>query len=76
MATVPPKLIVRPDGQLLVDEKLEIIITGLAQHQKTTIHAVTRERDIMFESCCCFMSDENGEINLATQASLSGSYTG
>ena len=76
MSTIPPQLVVRPNGQLLIDDNLEIKITGLAKHQKTTLHAVTREGSSVFESCCCYTSDENGEVNLATHPSLSGSYTG
>ena len=76
MSTSRPQLIVRPDRHLLIDEKLEIRITCLAKHQKTTLHAVTRERNLVFESCCCYTSDDNGEVNLATHPSLSGSYSG
>ena len=76
MNTSAPQLVVRPDGHLLIDDKLEIKITGLAKHQKTTLHAVTRERNLVFESCCCYTSDDNGEVNLATHPSLSGSYLG
>ena len=76
MSTSRPQLIVRPDRHLLIDEELEIRITGLAKHQKTTLHAVTREGNSVFESCCCYTSDDNGEVNLATHPSLSGSYSG
>ena len=71
-----PQLIVRPEGRLLMDDKLEIKITGLSKQQKTTLHAVSREGNSVFESCCCYTSDDNGEVDLATHPSLAGSYTG
>ena len=71
-----PELVIRPEGHLLIDDKLEIKVTGLAKHQRTTLHAVTREGNSEFESCCCYTSDENGEVNLATHPSLLGSYKG
>lgn len=75
MSTLP-QLVVKPEGQLLVDDKLEIKITGLRKHQKITLHAVIRDSSGVFESCCCFTADDKGEVNLATQPSLRGSYTG
>lgn len=63
-------------NHLLIDDKLDIKITGLNKKQDVTLHAVTKEGGRMFESCCCFTSDGNGEVNLATQPSLGGSYTG
>ena len=71
-----PHLTVNPEGQLLVDDKLELKICGLGRHQKATVHAVINEAGAMFESCCCYTADENGEVNLATQPSQAGSYTG
>ena len=71
-----PQIKVHPDGHLLVDDKLEIKVTGLPQHQKTTLHAVITEGGNVFESCSCYTADDNGEVNLATQPSIAGSYTG
>ena len=71
-----PQLSIKPQGHLLVDDKLEMKISGLGKQQKTTLHAVIKEGSNVFESCCCFTADNNGEINLATQPSLAGSYTG
>ena len=71
-----PTLSVLPEGQLLVDDGLQIKISGLERQQKTTLHAVIMEGTSMFESFTCFRADDGGEINLATQPSLAGSYTG
>ena len=71
-----PILSVLPEGQLLVDDGLQIKISGLERQQKTTLHAVIMEGTSMFESFTCFRADDGGEINLATQPSLAGSYTG
>ena len=71
-----PTLSVLPEGQLLVDDGLQIKVSGLERQQKTTLHAVIMEGTSMFESFTCFRADDGGEINLATQPSLAGSYTG
>ena len=60
----------------MIDSKLEIRIIGLNKRQAVTMHAVIKEDSRVFESCCCFTSDGIGEVNLATQPSLAGSYTG
>ena len=59
-----------------MDENLEIMILGLAKQQKATLHAVITEGRAVFESCCCFTSDDDGNIDLASHPSLAGSYTG
>ena len=71
-----PRLVVRPEGHLLMDENLEIKITGLAKQQKATMHAVIREGKAVFESCCCYSADDDGNVDLTSQPSLAGSYTG
>ena len=71
-----PKLSVQPEGQLLVDDVLELKISGLDKQQKTTLHAVIVEGRSVFESVCCFTADDIGVISLATQPSLGGSYKG
>ena len=71
-----PHVTVKPDGHLLMDDVLELGISGLAKQQRVTLHASLKEGNAIFESCCCFTADEYGEIDLATQPSLSGSYTG
>ena len=69
-------LTVEPEGHLLIDEPLKVKINGLNNQQTITIHATIKEGGIVFESCCCYMADDSGEIDLSTQPSLSGSYTG
>ena len=70
------RLMVNPCGHVMVDDKLEIKIVGLNKRQRVTVHAVTKEGNRVFESCCCYTSDGNGEVNLATQPSEAGNYTG
>ena len=69
-------LTVHPEGHLLMDEPLKVKINRLNNQQTVTIHATIKEGGIVFESCCCYMADDNGEIDISTQPSLSGSYTG
>ena len=71
-----PHVTIKPDGHLLMDDVLELGISGLAKQQRVTLHALLKEGNAIFESCCCFTADEYGEVDLATQPSLSGSYTG
>ena len=71
-----PHVTVKPDGHLLMDDILELGISGLAKQQRVTLHASLREGGAIFESCCCFTANEYGEVDLATEPSLSGSYTG
>ena len=71
-----PKLSVQPEGHLLMDDALKLKITELDKQQKTTLHAVIQEGSSVFESCCCYVADDSGEVDLATQPSISGSYTG
>ena len=74
--TTGPHLTIKPEGQLLIDDKLQLKISGLGKQQKTTVHAVINEGSAVFESCCCYTADDSGEVNLATQPSQAGSYTG
>ena len=71
-----PHVTIKPDGHLLMDDVLELGISGLAKQQRVTLHASLKEGNAIFESCCCFTADEYGDVDLATQPSLSGSYTG
>ena len=70
------ELCVSPKGFLLVDDELCIVLRGLTAGQFVTVHAVLSEAKKVYESCCTFQADENGVVNLASQSSRSGTYTG
>ena len=71
-----PHISVIPEGHLLMDDKLEIKISCLPKQRNITLHASIAEGGNVFESCCCFTTDDNGQVNLAAQPSISGSYEG
>ena len=70
------ELSVTPSGFLLVDDELQIVLKGLKPGQIMTVHAVLTEDKKVYESCCSFQADSYGVVNIATQPSRSGTYTG
>ena len=71
-----PRIKVIPEGHLLMDDKLEIKLSGLPRQGNVALHAAITEGGNVFESCNCYTADGNGEVNLATQPSVAGSYKG
>ncbi|XP_060551670.1 acyl-coenzyme A amino acid N-acyltransferase 1-like isoform X2 [Ruditapes philippinarum] len=71
-----PEIAFKPNGHLLVDDRLEIKIDKLDSNQKVTVYAYLEEEKKTFESCGCFTADKQGIVNLGRQASVSGTYTG
>ncbi|XP_046364219.2 acyl-coenzyme A thioesterase 1-like isoform X1 [Haliotis rufescens] len=74
LSTVMPELTVSP-RVALVDEKVCIEARGLRPSQRVTLHASLKER-AEFAACGHFTADQHGSINLTTQASCGGTYTG
>lgn len=63
--------------QALVDAPVPIRLRGLAPAQQVTIRATMRDaRGDEWQSSAVFQADAQGEIDLATQAALRGTYTG
>ena len=71
-----PEIAFKPNGHLLVDERLQIKIDKLESNQKVTVYAYLKEEKKTFEACGCFIADKQGTVNLGRQASTSGTYTG
>ena len=61
---------------VLVDERFQVRLSGLAPNQHITIHANTKEGKLSFSGVGCFIADSNGEIDCSKQASVAGTYTG
>ena len=61
---------------VLVDERFQVRLSGLAPSQQITIHANTKEKQLSFSGVGCFIADSNGEIDCSKLASVSGTYTG
>ncbi|XP_067680470.1 bile acid-CoA:amino acid N-acyltransferase-like isoform X3 [Haliotis asinina] len=74
LATAVPKLTVSPQTAL-VDEKVCVKVSGLKPSQRVTLHASLTEKTV-FAACGHFTGDEHGCINVTTQASCGGTYTG
>ena len=60
----------------LADESLNITATNLEPGQEVTLVARMTENKTTFVSSACFVANQNGEVDVSQQASLSGSYTG
>lgn len=60
----------------LIDEKLEIIITGLIPNQEVSIKATVTEAKSSFSSTGWFISDSDGNVHVDKQSSLGGTYKG
>ena len=60
----------------LMDEKLCIKVSGLKPKQVVTVYAKTVEQGKRFASFAVYIANEQGEINLSTDPSLIGTYTG
>lgn len=73
-----PIVVIEP-SECLVDEDIRIRIEGLRCYQDITIHAVFSKPDDVshtFDSYAKYTADRNGNIDVASQASVGGSYTG
>jgi len=59
----------------LVDEKLDIVLRGLAPHQLVTLRAYMLDNvGYQWESHAVFRASEDGSVNLETQCPLEGTY--
>ena len=60
----------------MVDEKLTITVRGLDVGMKVTIKSFLVEGRFEFEAHAHYIANRRGEIHIAEQPSLGGSYTG
>ncbi|XP_078790310.1 acyl-coenzyme A thioesterase 3-like [Oryzias latipes] len=66
-----------PNARCLFDEPVQVKVLRLKSRQVVSIKASsTDERGVLFSSSATYRADENGEIDLVRDASLSGSYVG
>uniref|UniRef100_A0AAY5ES93 Acyl-CoA thioesterase 19 n=1 Tax=Electrophorus electricus TaxID=8005 RepID=A0AAY5ES93_ELEEL len=71
-----PLLSIKPKRGL-VDEKLEIVVRYLRPKHDVTLHSVHQSEDKDFwEAFGHYVSDDNGTVTVAKDASLSGTYVG
>uniref|UniRef100_A0A4W4EKQ3 Acyl-CoA thioesterase 19 n=1 Tax=Electrophorus electricus TaxID=8005 RepID=A0A4W4EKQ3_ELEEL len=71
-----PLLSIKPTRGL-VDEKLQIVVRNLRPKQAVTLHSVHQSEDKDFwEAFGHYVSDDNGTVTVAKDASLSGTYVG
>lgn len=60
----------------LVDEVVNIEIGGLQSQQNVTIHATLENLGNKFDSYAKYQANSEGKVNLATDESFGGTYTG
>lgn len=66
-----------PSARCLFDEPLQVKVAGLRSHQVVQLKArATDEKGTDFSSWAVYRADQNGEVDLCTDPSLSGTYTG
>uniref|UniRef100_A0A4W4ERR3 Acyl-CoA thioesterase 16 n=1 Tax=Electrophorus electricus TaxID=8005 RepID=A0A4W4ERR3_ELEEL len=71
-----PLLSIKPTRGL-VDEKIQIVVRNLRPKQDVTLHSVHQSEDKDFwEAFGHYVSDDNGTVTVAKDASLSGTYVG
>lgn len=61
----------------LIDEKVRIVLSGLQPRQAVTLEArIQAENNEVFEAHAHFMACKNGEVDVCSDSSLGGSYSG
>ncbi|XP_061587834.1 acyl-coenzyme A thioesterase 1-like [Cololabis saira] len=66
-----------PSARCLLDEPVQVKVSGLTSGQVVTIRArSTDERGVVFTSSATYKADGGGEIDLNIHPSLSGSFVG
>src|SRR5262245_45778147 len=58
----------------MVDQVIDLQVAGFAPVQPVTIQAVYTARDGVWKAQATFLTDDNGSVDVANQAPLSGSY--
>jgi hypothetical protein len=75
-ATAAVSIAVTPPDPL-VDQRLDVAVSGLRPHVRVWVTARSRAQDgLWWRSRALFRSDEKGRIDLSAQAPLSGAYRG
>lgn len=71
------KISVNPSLTTLVDQKVDITVSNLRPDEIVTLQARTvDDNNLQFVSTAKYRANQNGEVLVSSQASLSGSYTG
>lgn len=61
----------------LIDDKVEILVSGLEPKQTVTLEArIVGEKGEVFESHAHFVADQDGEVDVGRDSSVGGSYRG
>eukprot|EP00111_Clytia_hemisphaerica_P007080 TCONS_00020562-protein len=60
----------------MMDEEIQIVIKNLYSGQHITVYSQVQERKTLFRSHAHFIADLNGVVNLASDNSFGGCYTG
>jgi dienelactone hydrolase len=60
--------------KVMIDQPLHIHLSGFAPRQPVTVQAVSTPEEGVWKAQATFLTDDNGCVDVATQAPLSGSY--
>lgn len=64
-------------AQCNFDEPVQVVVRGLAsKHTVSLVAKVKDDRGMTFQSSAVYQANENGEVDLKSSPSLSGSYSG
>jgi hypothetical protein len=70
-----PTITIEPNPAFC-DEMTAIHIHGLKEHQEITVVTVLKVKAASFISCAFYLADVTGNVNMTTQPSYGGTYTG
>lgn len=71
-----PSITITPK-ECMADEAVAIRIRGLRAHQKVTVHAILQRSDVgIFDSFAKYTATPDGRVDVTTQASIGGYYSG
>ncbi|XP_038075961.1 bile acid-CoA:amino acid N-acyltransferase-like [Patiria miniata] len=59
-----------------IDDTVSVVVSGLAPNTRVSLRLSVQDRDKVFQAVGHFEADRDGKVDLNTQQSLGGSYTG
>ncbi|XP_030628459.1 acyl-coenzyme A thioesterase 1-like [Chanos chanos] len=73
----PAQLRLLPGPSCFFDEPVQVKVNGLSPQQKVELRCkVTDDKGVVYNSSGTYLADHNGEVDVSSQPSLAGSFTG
>ena len=76
MIMSPSSITISPNPSMMDQDDVQITITNLKPGQHVTLEALIKKRKTIFRSHAHFVASLSGTINVASDNSFGGSYTG